>query len=1307
MVQSLKLTSFEGVVSSAVRTEGGLFSWEFLEKVAQLQAQHQESAEYDLTSSFTLEEELQRLWRLGCDLWRQRNRSAADHNSTNGWTLTFLQKVLNYTPTEVAADEPLKEEWTPPYYFLCGGKVPFLSAPSTAGLDRSSIEWKRKKYSKSPYSTLQDILYAKNNGQWGLLSDGSELRVVRLSSSLIQKSYISFDLQKIFAEENREAFALLWLVAHVSRLRPQKKFGGSCHLERWLQEMQASGERILDKLHQGVTEALEHLGEGFLRHPDNEQLRQSLQNGTLTTSSFFQELLRLVYRFLFLIAMEERRLLHPYDSREQSRTLYEKGYSLARLKQRAARLESDEHYSDLWKGQQLVFTALGTQGAPPLALTALGGLYHTKQCPHLDACTIDNGALLRALRALYFFEKGGRLKRINYRELGAEEFGSIYEVLLDLTPTLEVNPWRLQLKRTLGKGSERKLSGSYYTPAPLVEQLLSTALDPVIEACQVKPDQSYRNALLSLTIIDPACGSGHFLLAAARRLAAAVADATLQSEDSSYAEMYRSSLREVVRRCIYGVDRNPLAVELCKIALWLETLEPGKPLAFLDAQIQCGDALVGVLDPAIMAEGIPDDAFAPLDGDEKALCTALKKKNRSQRGGTLQGDLFMEGGGLIAPSLQGAEETLDDICAKEASWESWLASQEYQYAKLLADLWTAAFFSPKTAANAELVPLSEDLTRVRKQLPGREECYSHANTLASQCAFFHWHLAYPAIMQRGGFDVVLGNPPWERIKLQEKEFFAKRHPEIAHAKNKAVRGRLIKALMTSDHPADTLLVKNFQLAKRHAECCSLFCRKSGRFPLTGVGDVNTYPLFAELGKTLIHGTGRAGIIVPTGISTDNSTQHFFSHLVEEQLLASLYDFENSQKRWFADVDSRYRFSLLTIAHKSAAAQLAFMVDNPRQLHCTKQKRFFTLSSADFKLFNPNTRTCPLFRSWFDAELAKKIYAKAPVLVDEAKEAEGNPWGVSFLNMFHMSNDSHLFKSKSELEKLGATLDGSIFRNGQQEWLPLLEAKMIHLYDHRWASYNIKGSSCDEIVLRDKMDPSFVVQPRYWVAKKEVDKRLVNRRWNHKWLMGWRDITNADNERTLVMGIFPKCAVGNKIYLLLSTDNTDLICCIYSCLSSLVCDYLSRQKVGGISFNLFIFKQIPCIHPKAFNNTDLSYITPRTLELIYTSEEMRPFAEELGYHGPPFVWNEERRAVLRAELDAYYARLYGLTRNELRYILDPADIYGKDFPSETFRVLKKNEIKLYGEYRTQRLVLEAWDRQERGEDIRQQTMEIGE
>ena len=607
---------------------------------------------------------------------------------------------------------------------------------------------------------------------------------------------------------------------------------------------------------------------------------------------------------------------------------------------------------------------------------------------------------------------------------------------------------------------------------------------------------------------------------------------------------------------------------------------------------------------------------------------------------------------------------------------------------------------------------------------------------------FHWPLEFPDVMAAGGFDVVLGNPPWERIKLQEQEFFAAREPEIAEAPNAAARGKMIAALKAAEPGTrERALFEEFETAKRIAEASSVFARVSGddggRFPLTGRGDVNTYALFAELFANLASPRGRAGVIVPTGIATDATTAPFFAALIEGKRLARLADFEN-RAGIFPAIDSRIKFCLLTLGREVRQANFAFFLTDAAQL--AEPERRFALSAEEIARINPNTKTAPVFRARADAELTAKIYARVPVLINDVGGPKGNPWGVSFARLFDMSNDSGLFRTVAQLRGDGFVRDGSDWvpsplagegaaaqagagegggapgaagsapphpaasrpprpepvegpaRGDGGRYVPLYEAKMIHQFDHRWATYD--GTESRDAALAEKCDPGFEPTPRYFVPEGEAAARLAAKSWTRGWLMGWRDITNATNERTVIAAALPRAGCGDT--LLLMFPNIELLglnACLVGNLCSLIQDYAARQKIGGTHLKYNMFKQLPILPPSTYPESGLAFIVPRVLELTYTSHAMAPFARDLGFAGKPFAWDEDRRANLRAELDAWYARAYGLSRDELRYILDPADIKGPDYPSETFRVLKTNEIRRHGEYRTARLVLAAWDRQD--------------
>ncbi len=269
------------------------------------------------------------------------------------------------------------------------------------------------------------------------------------------------------------------------------------------------------QLSAGFREALEILGQGFLAHPANTRLRTALHAGDLTKGGFFEQLLRLVYRLVFLLTVEERDLLHPENASESARRLYADGYGFRRLRDRAVRRGAHDRQGDLWEAVAIVFRGLAG-GEPRLGLPALAGLFASGECPDLDAAKLENRALLGALFRLAWLREPSGLVRVNWRDMGADELGYVYEGLLELVPQITGDGRSFSFARAgESRGHARKTTGSYYTPDELVQVLLDSALDPVVERTVDAHPERPVDALLELAIVDPACGSGHFLLAAA------------------------------------------------------------------------------------------------------------------------------------------------------------------------------------------------------------------------------------------------------------------------------------------------------------------------------------------------------------------------------------------------------------------------------------------------------------------------------------------------------------------------------------------------------------------------------------------------------------------------------------------------------------------------------------------------------------------------------------------------------------------------------------------------------------------------
>ncbi len=1272
---------------AALSIEGALLAPDFLNKVAHLDAAEQSEADYDIPRGLKLRDEGGRYWKIAQNLWQdfsaRRERSDVDSHAVTvrDFLEPFCRQVLGFADMRPVGQVTQDERIFPIGIAAGEGRVPLVFAAHDQGLDKPSTRHGDGVRRRSPFLLAQEYLNASSDCLWAVVSNGLKLRILRDNPSLTRPAYIEADLEAIFNEGLYPDFTALWLLAHASRFGKVGTEPADCALERWRNTAQEDGIRARDRLRVGVTEALRALGTGFLAHKDNAELRRRIEAGEISTQAYFEQLLRLIYRFIFLATIEDRELVFAPDATPEARERYLAGYSLTRLRQLAARRRSYDRHADLWQVLTITFGGLG-RGQPALGLPALGGLFDAAQCPDLDSARLENQALLSALFSLCFFRDGAALSRVNYRDMDSEELGSVYESLLELVPQVTLTGGARRFgfvgdeEEGSTRGNARKLTGSYYTPDSLVQELIKSALEPVIARTLAENPQEPVQALLALTVCDPACGSGHFLLAAARRIADEVA--LLRAPEGNPSQQdFRHALRDVVAHCIYGVDKNPMAVELARTALWLEAYTPERPLTFLDAHLRCGDALLGILDPAVLDAGIPDKAFNALSGDDKEVVKRLKKANRDalkaiEKAKAPGGQFSL---GLEAEQDADAFEHLPDdtLAAIEAKRAAFAALQEKladSRARLAADLFVAAFVLPKTADNEARVPTSQDLWLVQNGGTPRPGVAEVARRAAQTAQAFHWWQAFPQVKARGGFDVLLGNPPWEVSQMGEEEYFAARAPSIAALAGDK-RKRAILALEVENPP----LWRTYLADSQRIEATNLFFRESGRFERTAIGKLNTYPLFADTFSQLLRKAGHAGFIVPSGIGTDDSTKRFFQSLVAERVLVSFFGFDNA-RRIFPAVHPDTPFALLTIGDNEKNAELAHYLLATDDL--ADPRRHFLLTPEEFRLINPNTLTCPVFRSERDAVLTKKLYRAAPVLIAEGPP-EVNPWGIKFSQgLFNMTSDSGLF-----------------FDAPAPSRLPLYEAKMIHQFDHRWATYSADGSG--DVSTAQKQDPAFSVTPRYWVEAAEVEAKLRDKGWERGWLMGWRDITNATNERTVIASVVPRVATGDTLLLMFpDPKHGPKAACLLADQCSLVHDYVARQKVGGTHLKYHVKKQLPNLPPDRYTDADLAFIVPRVLELTYTAHDLQPWAADLGYDGEPFPWNPERRAQLRAELDAYYARLYGLTRDELRYILDPADVMGEDYPSETFRVLKNNEMREFGEYRTRRLVLEAWDRVETSE-----------
>jgi N-6 DNA Methylase len=1308
--------------------EGGLFPAEWFGKLAQSALPEMDAEHYRLPAGLQLRDEISRAWTISRTWW-QRYAKVRDGRADEGppamkaaasFVSGWLREGLGFqtltTSTNAAIVHGRAFQLT---LTALQGRLPIVVAGWGESLD-TPLDRLKDGRRRSPFGLMQEYLNAADRARWGIVANGRTLRLLRDNAALTRPTWVEVDLERLFAGDNHADFAALWLLLHETRFGLPDAEPADSWIERQRLAAMQDGTRARDKLSAGVTQALRDLGEGFLHHPENRELREQLRTGKVSEPAYFAQLLRLIYRLIFVVTVEERGLLHPSGTEGSlARSRYRDGYAILSLRDRAARTVHEDGHHDLWLRLQCVFEGLAT-GQPELALPAFGGLFAPSQCPNLDASSLGNASLLRALRALTWVPAGHGIARVNWRDMGSEEFGSVYESLLELVPQVrlgEPNPFRFLGDDSEGtEGNARRLTGSYYTPDSLVQVLLDSTLEPVIEQRlgAERDGSAAAETLLSLNVIDPACGSGHFLLGAARRLAAYLAQ--LRTDGTPSATEYRAALRQVITHCIYGTDKNALAIELARMALWLEAATPDAPLGFLDHHLRHGDSLLGLTDLAVLTDGIPEEAYAPLAGDDRATAQMLKRRNRQERTSLEKQRSTGPQFALLPPEpldteaftlLEGMpDDTPERLEAKRARAETLASESAAKGVSLAANLYVAAFLSRKLGSG-DTVPTTRDVLAALQGQKVPDPIQRAALEIAAAESFVHWKLVFPQAFARGGFDVVIGNPPWEKVKLAEKEFFASRAPEVAAAPNAAERRRRIQALSAAPRGSvERRLFDDYEGALRAAEGVGVWLHTPSRFALTGHGDVNLYAVFAETFLHLAGESGRAGLIVPTGIATDDSTKAFFGALTTQNRLASLFDFENKEGL-FPTVHRSFKFCLLTFG-RAERANFVFFASNVHQL--LDSRRQFQLAAEDFAMLNPNTRTCPVFRSRRDADLTKKIYGNVPVLVDDRKKNnEGNPWGILFMTMFHMSNDSDLFRTEQDRKE--EPIGGGTIHVSTSMDVPLVrlyEAKMTGLYDHRSGSYELRSGTrgnrvLPETTLAQHRDPSFEVTPYYWVAESEVIRRVPSA-WTHRWFLGFNDVTTTVTERSFLATIVPWGGVGNNLPLIfpLAPSSVSLIIALCANLASLSFDYVARQKVGRLHLNFFIVKQLPVLDPVRVGRI-IPFVVPRALELFYTAWDLKPLyddviAEDPAFdtrkddeRGAPYIWNPDRRAVLQAELDAMFADAYDLSLDDLRYILDPVEALGEEFPSETFRVLREREIREFGEYRTGRLVLEAWDR----------------
>jgi hypothetical protein len=1189
------------------------------------------------------------------------------------------------------------------------------------------------------------------NLRWGILTNGGRWRLYYAGARSVSEQFFEIDLAALLdiegqgdllaprsLEDKRHALRVFSLIFRREAFLPSPTDQRTFH-QRAIDEGKFYEERVANDLSDLVFTQLYPLLARSIAAADEKASLEDVRQAALI----------LLYRLLFILYAEDRDLLPVNDERYDN-------YGL-RDNVRIAigdRKDNNDIFSSTaaryWSTLDDLCRAIDkgdtSIGLPPYN----GGLFEAARTPLLTKIRLPDSVMAEVIDKLSFERKDGERKYINYRDLSVQQLGSIYERLLEHEvvregPIVDIRP----------NIFARKGSGSYYTPDDLVSLIIRETLEPLIasrmqafrdkaaELATGKQEEGLKlttlkrfdpaERLLDLRVCDPAMGSGHFLVSLVDYLSDQVIAAMAEtetlvewtSEDHPYIspladriEAIRNTIlgnaearkwtvdpeqlddrhiirRMVLKRCVYGVDKNPMAVELAKVALWLHSFTVGAPLSFLDHHLRCGDSLFGSWvktgidkataygSPLLLHDSVKSayGSAASMQMIEGLPDAEIAEAHRSQE--------IFDGVQVMTRPLNAFLSVLHAI--------EWQNLKGKDNAKAVQGFFDGAFGDPFDIAQGKKEPRAKDDHGKRFT-----EILAEARMLIAEERFLNWQVAFPGVWSDwqaddlvGGFDAIIGNPPWDRMKLQQVEWFAARRRDIALAQRASDREKMIAALETAKDP----LALDYAKASSRAEAGTRMARSVGDYRLLSGGDINLYSLFVERAMRLVKAEGMVGLLTPSGIASDLTASKFFKGVATEGRLKAFYDFENRRTRYnarpfFPDVDSRFKFSAMIASPKLTftAAECAFFLQDVSEL--ADPERRFPLTAADFARVNPNTGTTPIFRSRRDAALTTRIYANAQVLVDRSSGDEQKAWPIKYVTMFHMTNDSGQFRTRMELdEKEGAwPIGGNCFGSATGDWVPLYVGRMIHQFDHRAASVEVNEANIHNAALsgavtaEQKRDPNFLPTPQFWVPKRSVDFPA-----GLNWAIAFRDIARATDVRTMIASAVPKAGFGNKAPLILPLDvelYRQSAALLVANLNSIVFDFVTRTKIHSTSMNWYLMEQLPVIAPKRFTErlfgkkAAATIIREAVLELTYTAHDMAPFARDMGYVDdaglvkPPFIWDEERRLKLRAKLDAVFFHLYGITdRKDVRYIYS------------TFPIVERQEAEAYGgRYRSRDLCL---------------------
>lgn len=1195
--------------------------------------------------------------------------------------------------------------------------------------------------------------------RWGLLTNGAKWRLYFAGARSTIDDYLELDLARIMgldpdlldsgiSQADRDHWLRVFAAMFSRTAFERATAGAPSFHDTARKEAGYYEERVAKNLSDLVFNRLyPALGKAVAASAPAETSLDEVRESTLI----------LLYRLLFVLYAEDRGLLPVKDSRFDDYAL-----RVARLDV-GKRKDTGDTFSHVARNYWNRFADLAEmidKGDPSVGLPPYnGGLFNAAQTPLIKAIALPDDVMAEAIDILSWERRDGLRRYINYRDLSVQQLGSIYERLLEFELTRDGETGEVDVRPNI---FARKNSGSYYTPDDLVLLILDETLAPLIDdavsafkaaLAQAKPGDSAdytltqlqkadpAKAITRLRICDPAMGSGHFLVSLVDRLTNHALDAIAEAQalvrerfpeldyESPVSEEIRKVRatirgnaqdagwtvseeqlddpqlvkRMVLKRCVYGADKNPMAVELAKVALWLHTFTVGAPLSFIDHHLAAGDSLFGLW--------VRDAIDKAGKGGELFLHEPL---SNAQRQAVVMRTIEALTDAEVAEAHRSAE-MWHDVEAQTGALNGfvsfvhaldWLDLPKAE--KPLVTLWLdGRFGDPIAIARGRLAPESG------KAKPEEVERFNviwrEARALIDEERFLNWQIIFPGVWdnwasaeREGGFDVVVGNPPWDRFEFEEVPWFEARDKAIALAPSGAKRKAAIKALKD----ADSSLWTDYQKALGRMAMATRVAKSNLIYSRLNNGKLNLYKLFVERAHALVKPNGMVGLLTPSGIASDLSASEFFRKVATGGHLKALYDFENRRSRYgqepfFPDVDTRFKFVAMigSPSRTFVAADCGFFLQAVSELKNAEQA--FRITAEDFARVNPNTGTAPIFRTRRDMTLTTAIYERVPVLVNRSSGESITAWPVRYSQTINMTSDSHLFRTRTELqEKEGAwAIGGNRFQSSGGEWVPLYEGKMVQAFDHRAAGIVVNPENLNRpaqplpATLEQSADPAWLADPQFWI---KPPTGLASA----PYALGFKDVTAPTNARTMIAAFTPSGAAGNTLPLIEfvpGEGNADPAkpCLFAANLNAFIFDFVARQKVQGQHLNWFIVEQLPVIPPAAYDRkfgpqSAAEIVKAAVLELTYTAHDMAPFARDIGHVDakgevlPPFTWDEERRLKLRAKLDALYFILYGVfdpansaqSRDDIRYIYS------------TFPIVERQEIERWGSYRSRDLCL-AW------------------